>query len=423
MDRGGAPAVRRPKGDAVDAGNVRDPRDARIVIAGAGPAGAYTAASLRELGHRGPLVLLGEEPHPPYDRPPLSKDLLLGKAEHSALDLDLAGLGVELRLGVRATGLEPGTLHTSAGPEPYDGLVLATGAQPVLLPGTRPGPGVHPLRTHEDALALRAALRAGAEVVIVGAGWIGAEVATAARALGCAVTVLEAAASPLAGALPAELGELTRPWYAEAGAELRTSTPVAGISPGLVRLADATELTADAVVLGVGARPATAWLRGGPVPLSPDGTVRADDRLRAGLRGVYALGDCASFPSTRYGTRLTVQHWDNALAGARVAAANLLGADERYDPVPYFWSDQFAHHVQYAGHFAPSDRLLRRGTPGAASGWTVLWLDADGVPTALLAVDRPRDLAQGRRLLERATPLDETRAADPETPLKAATRR
>jgi NADPH-dependent 2,4-dienoyl-CoA reductase/sulfur reductase-like enzyme len=393
----------------------------RIVIAGAGLAGAHTAVALRELGHQGPLLLLGEEPHPPYDRPPLSKDVLLGKAEHSALELDLAALGVDLRLGVRAEALEPGTLHTTAGPLPYDGLVLATGAVPRALPGAGQAEGVHLLRTHEDALALRAALRPGARVVIVGAGWIGAEVATAARALGCAVTVLEAAGTPLPGALPAELGELTRPWYAEAGVELRTGTPVAGQAPGRVLTAGGAELPADAVVVGIGARAATGWLSGGPVPLAPDGTVAADARLAAGLPGVFAVGDCASFPSARYGTRLAVQHWDNALSGARTAAANLLGGTETYDPVPYFWSEQFGRMVQYAGHAVAGTSLLWRGSPDEGDGWTALWLRPDGVPSALLAVDRPRDLAQGRRVIERGLPLDPARAADPSVPLRSAT--
>ena len=414
-----------------------------VVVVGAGLAGAQTAAALREHGHRGPITLVGEEPHAPYDRPPLSKDLLLGKAEHSALDLDLAGLGVELRLGLRATGLDPArrrltvrdaTASADAAQElGYDTLVLATGASPVRLPGAEPGSGVHLLRTHDDARALRSALRPGGHLAVVGAGWIGAEVATAARAAGCAVTVLEAAATPLAGALPPEYAERTRPWYAEAGAELRTGCPVAELSADGVRLADGSRLAADAVLLGVGARPATGWLAGSGIALGPDGAVLADAYLRASQPGVYAVGDCASFPSARYGRRLTVQHWDNALAGARVLAAGLTGAPAAYDPVPYFWSDQFGRMVQYLGHHPAGVRTVERGAPGpagagasagagaAGTGWSVLWLDAADLPVALLAVDRPRDLAQARRLIERGTRLDPRRAADPDVPLKSAT--
>jgi 3-phenylpropionate/trans-cinnamate dioxygenase ferredoxin reductase component len=212
--------------------------------------------------------------------------------------------------------------------------------------------------------------------------------------------------------------------------DLRTSAAVGGIVDGDVRLegdpgatvllTDGTELGADAVVVGVGARPDTGWLDGSGVVLDDRGAVAADDRLRASADGVLAVGDCASFPSARYGTRLMVHHWDNAVQGARAAAANALGADQAYDPVPYFWSQQFGRMVQYAGHHGPDDELLHRGDPADRS-WGAIWL-RDGAPVALLAVDRPRDLAQGRRLLERGTPLDPALAADPSVQLKAAVR-
>ncbi|MEZ0093739.1 NAD(P)/FAD-dependent oxidoreductase [Streptacidiphilus sp. EB129] len=392
----------------------------RVVVVGAGMAGVQTAVALRELGHTGEVLLLGAETHRPYDRPPLSKDVLLGKAEHSRFEVDYAGMGVELLLGRRALALDTDarSLATDAGTLRYDRLVLATGAHPIPLPG-RPA-GAQLLRTHDDAVALKASLRPGARIVVVGAGWIGAEAATVARQLGCEVTVLEAASVPLAGALPADIGERMRGWYAEAGAELRTGAAVGGVRESSVLLTDGTELAADAVVVGIGARPETGWLDGSGIALDERGAVAADDRLRTSAPDVFAVGDCASFPSARYATRLTVHHWDNALQGAKVAAANVLGADERYDPVPYFWSEQFGRMVQYAGHHRPGDELLWRGDPSQATGWGALWLRGD-TPVALLAVDRPRDLAQGRRLIERATPLDRARAADPEVQLKAAT--
>ncbi|MFC1416810.1 NAD(P)/FAD-dependent oxidoreductase [Streptacidiphilus cavernicola] len=402
----------------------------RLVVVGAGMAGVQTAVSLRGQGYEGELVLLGAEPHLPYDRPPLSKDVLLGKAENSRFELDYGGLGVDLLLDRTATGLDPEAriLRTGGGELEYDRLVLATGARAVALPG-QPA-AAHLLRTHDDAVALRTALRPGARLVVIGAGWIGAEAATAARKLGCEVTVVEAAPVPLAGALPAEVGELTRRWYAEAGVDLRTSCAVGGIvdaEPRLeglggsaVLLTDGTELDADAVVVGIGARPDTGWLDGSGIALDDRGAVAADAGLRTSAEGVFAVGDCASFPSARYRTRLTVQHWDNALHGAKVAAANALGGELVYDPVPYFWSEQFGRMVQYAGHHRPGDELLWRGDPARPEGgWGALWL-RDGVPVALLAVDRPRDLAQGRRLIERGTLVDPSRAADPAVPLKAA---
>ncbi|QMU68547.1 NAD(P)/FAD-dependent oxidoreductase [Streptacidiphilus sp. P02-A3a] len=397
----------------------------RIVVVGAGTAGMQTVLALRGGGYQGELRLVGAEPREPYDRPPLSKDVLLGKAEHSRFEVDYAELDVELLLGRRALAVDPArrTVRTApgdgTGPElelEYDRLVLATGARPVSLPG-QPA-SAHLLRTHDDAVALRAALRPGARVVIVGAGWIGAEAATVARQLGCAVTVVEAAATPLPGALPPEVGEPMRAWYAGAGVELRTGSGVSGFAAGAVLLADGSELAADVVLVGIGARPETGWLAGSGIALDERGAVAADDRLRTSADGVFAVGDCASFPSDRYRTRLTVHHWDNAMRGPEVAAANALGGDERYDPVPYFWSEQFGRMVQYAGQHRPGDELLWRGDPGGP-GWSALWLRGD-VPVALLAVDRPRDLAQGRRLVERATPVDRVRAADPAVPLKEA---
>ncbi|MEV7086602.1 FAD-dependent oxidoreductase [Streptomyces sp. NPDC093085] len=386
-------------------------------------AGVRTAVALREKGYAGPVTLIGAEPHPPYDRPPLSKAVLLGTAEGSAFDIDFGALSVDLRLGVAATGLRPADheLDTDAGPLPYTTLVLATGAEPVALPGTDGVPGVHALRTLDDAALLRPVLRERRRVVVVGAGWIGAEFATAAREAGCAVTVVEAADLPLAAALPAEVAGPMAGWYAESGAELLTGARVAAVEPGAVVLADGRRLTADAVVVGIGARPATGWLAGSGIALGADGSVTADERLRTSLPEVHAVGDCASFPSARYGERLLVHHWDNALQGPLTVAAHILGeSDPVYDPVPYFWSEQFGRFVQYAGHHAAADTLVRRGDPEGAA-WSVLWL-RDGVLRALLAVGRPRDLAQGRKLIEAGARIDPERAADPSVPLRKAVR-
>ncbi|MEU6177903.1 NAD(P)/FAD-dependent oxidoreductase [Streptomyces coeruleorubidus] len=398
----------------------------RVVVAGAGMAGVQTAVALREQGFTGTVSLIGAEPHQPYDRPPLSKAVLLGKAEGSAFDVDFEALDIELRLGCEVQGLRPGDheLDTEDGPVPYDVLVVATGAEPIRLPGAEGVPGVHLLRTLDDAERLRPVLARRQDIVVVGAGWIGAEFATAAREAGCAVTVVEAAERPLTGALPAEVAAPMAGWYADAGAVLRTHARVERVEPGTVVLDDGSRLPAGAVVVGIGARPATAWLSGSGIELGTHGEIVADQHLRSSAPDVYAVGDCASFPSGRYGERLLVHHWDNALQGPRTVAVNIVGRASGetpavYDPVPYFWSEQFGRFVQYAGHHAAADTTLWRGDP-AGPAWTVCWLRGDRL-VALLAVGRPRDLAQGRRLIESGTPMNPALLADPARPLKAAT--
>ncbi|WAZ27064.1 FAD-dependent oxidoreductase [Streptomyces cinnabarinus] len=384
-------------------------------------AGVQTAVALREQGFTGTVTLIGAEPHQPYDRPPLSKAVLLGKAEGSAFDVDFEALGIDLSLGREVLGVRPADheLDTAEGPVGYDVLVLATGAEPIRLPGAEGVPGVHLLRTLDDAERLRPVLARQHDIVVVGAGWIGAEFATAAREAGCSVTVVEAADRPLAGALPAEVAAPMAAWYADSGAELRTHARVARVEPGAVVLDDGSTLPAGAVVVGIGARPATGWLAGSGIELGAQGEVVADERLRTSVPDVYAVGDCASFPSGRYGERLLVHHWDNALQGPRTVAADIMGeALVVYDPVPYFWSEQFGRFVQYAGHHTSADRTLWRGDP-TGPAWTVCWL-REGRLIALLAVGRPRDLAQGRRLIEAGARMDEVLLTDPARPLKAA---
>ncbi|WP_326788280.1 NAD(P)/FAD-dependent oxidoreductase [Streptomyces sp. NBC_00151] len=394
----------------------------RVVVAGAGMAGVQTAVALREQGFTGTVTLIGAEPHQPYDRPPLSKAVLLGKAEGSAFDIDFEALDIDLRLGSEALGVRPGDheLDTDAGPVPYDVLVVATGAEPIRLPGAEGVPGVHLLRTLDDADRLRPVLTRQHDIVVVGAGWIGAEFATAAREAGCAVTVVEAADRPLAEALPAEVAAPMAAWYADSGASLRTSARVERVEPGAVVLDDGSRVPADAVVVGIGARPATAWIAGSGIELGAHREIVADDHLRTSLPDVYAVGDCASFPSGRYEERLLVHHWDNALQGPRTVALNIVGqTPAAYDPVPYFWSEQFGRFVQYAGHHTPADTLVWRGDPSGAS-WSVCWLREKRL-VALLAVGRPRDLTQGRRLIEAGTTMDPELLADASRPLKGAT--
>ncbi|MFG2448829.1 NAD(P)/FAD-dependent oxidoreductase [Streptomyces sp. NPDC048512] len=394
----------------------------RVVVVGAGMAGVQTAVALREQGFTGTVTLIGAEPHQPYDRPPLSKAVLLGKAEGSAFDVDFEALDIDLRLGLEALGVRAGDheLDTAGGPVPYDVLVVATGAEPIRLPGAEGVPGVHLLRTLDDADRLRPVLLQQHDIVVVGAGWIGAEFATAAREAGCAVTVVEAADRPLAAVLPAEVAGPMAAWYADSGATLRTHTRVERVEPGAVVLDDGSRVPAGAVVVGIGARPATGWIAASGITLGADREILADDHLRTSLPDVYAVGDCASFPSGRYEGRLLVHHWDNALQGPRTVAANIVGeTPAAYDPVPYFWSEQFGRFVQYVGHHTPDDTLVWRGDP-AGTAWSVCWLRETRL-VALLAVGRPRDLAQGRRLIEAGARMDPLLLADPSRPLKTAT--
>ncbi len=420
----------------------------QVVIVGGGLAGLRTAEELRARDFSGQITMIAAESRPPYDRPPLSKQALLaGEADparvaaelDTTLRADFAALGVDLHLGEPATGLDlvpPGTagrVRTAHGEYPFDRLVVATGAEPVALPG----PGRQRfLRTHEDALELRARLRPGVRLVIVGAGWIGAELATAAAARGCQVTVVEAGPAPLAGAVGAEVGARTIPWYAAAGVELRTSQPVEAAEDGGLALTGGGWIPADEIVTAVGVRPAVGWLAGSGLRL--DNGVAVDEGLRTSAPGVYAVGDCASFLSLRYGRRLRFEHWDVAVQGPRVVAANVLGGREVYDPVPYSWSEQFGRMMQYAGYHADASRLIWRGPDGgpaagrsarSAGGsagpsddgpWTACWLSGPRL-VAVLAVDRPRDVMQGRRLIAAAASVDAGLLADPAVPLRSAT--
>jgi 3-phenylpropionate/trans-cinnamate dioxygenase ferredoxin reductase component len=390
----------------------------RVVVAGAGLAGWRTAEVLRERGFAGPITLIGAEPRPPYDRPPLSKKVLTQPDLDPSLKADFAALEVDFRPAEAATGLGE-DLVTDRGRYPFDHLVLATGALPVALPG----PGRQRfLRTYDDALALRDLLRPGQSarktlrLAIVGAGWIGAELATAAAACGSQVTVVEAGPAPLAAAIGAPLGAQTARWYAAARVDLRVATAVESVQPGGLALAGGGVVEADEVVTAVGVRPATGWLDGSGVRL--ENGVAVDAGLRTSRPGVYAVGDCAAFESRRFGRRLRFEHWDVALHAPEVVAANILGGDEAYDPVPYFWSEQFGRMVQYAGYHGGADRMLWRGDP-AEPTWAACWLAA-GRLVGVLTVDRPRDLNQGKRLIASGAPVDVSRLTDPAIPVREA---
>lgn len=418
-----------------------------VVVVGAGIAGARTVLELRAQGFDGRVTLLGAEGVAPYDRPPLSKHLLDRPAPawlSDELGADALAAADDVRLGTPATGLavdDDGVrVGTADGDVAADAVVVATGARAVRPPTWERALTLH---TAADAERLRAALGfphglasdAGAaatgaprRLVVVGAGWVGAEVATVAAAAGVDVTVVEAREAPLMTALGAEVGALTAPWFARAGIRLRTGASVAAVEPGAVRLADGTVLPADAVLAAVGARPATGWLAGA-LPLAPDGSVAVDERHApvGGSWRVRVVGDAARRRSARHGWVLG-GHWDAALRGPAVAVAGLLGREAaESDLAPYVFSTQLGHELALYGLPGPDDDVLLRGDPAAEDGWTALWFAPGGgretgTLTAVFAVDRPRDVGGARRLLAGATlpVLDRARAADPAVPLPKA---
>lgn len=363
----------------------------RIVLVGGGLATARTCATLRRKKFDGEIIVVSGESHAPYDRPPLSKDVLLGKRDDTSLPFDPAKLDVDLRLGTRATGLhtDERLLVTDGGEIRYDGLAIATGAAPLRIPGT--GRQLT-LRTLQDALELRSALMAGARIVLIGASWVGAEVATAALAAGARVTCLELGPAPLANALGAAVGELTRPWWD--GVDLRTETSVSSVEPDGVHLADRTVIPADAVVTGIGVRPDLAWLAGSGI--ATDQGILTDTRCRTNVPGVVALGDVAQRWSRHTSSHRLAEHWDEASTAATAAVGSLLSREDgpAHDPVPYFWSDQFGRTLQYVGAHQPGDEVridrLDDGTPRRAT-WS-----RDGMLTAWLGVDSQRELVQAR---------------------------
>jgi NADPH-dependent 2,4-dienoyl-CoA reductase/sulfur reductase-like enzyme len=336
-----------------------------ITVVGASLAGLSTVRALRAEGYDGGIFVVGEERHLPYDRPPLSKDFLKGDIDADALALGDAqeydSLDVEWLLGERAVRLDPAdrSVTLSGGRRMRtDGVVIATGARPRTLPGTDGLAGVHTLRTLDDAQALRAELLDGLpRVVVIGAGFIGAEVASTANRLGLHVTVVEALDVPLERQLGREMGLVCSSLHTDHGVRLLTGTGVAGLTgtdrvTG-VRLADGRELPADIVVVGVGVRPATDWLAGSGVPVE-DGVV-CDAGCATGVPGVVAVGDVARCPHPFTGRHTRIEHWSNAGEQARTAARTLLTGVPAQAPLtaPYFWSDQYDVRIQLAGHVAP----------------------------------------------------------------------
>lgn len=381
-----------------------------MLVVGASAAGLSTVEALRRAGHDGPVTVLGDEPHPPYDRPPLSKKVLAGEWEPDRVRLRtdevLAGLDAEFVLGDAAVSLdaENRTARTASGRVlGAETIVLATGVRPRTLPGHEGLAGVHVLRTVEDSLALRAELRSGARLVVVGEGVLGSEIAATARAAGLHVTLTGPLPTPMTGQLGPLVGGRLAALHAERGVELRLGHGVTGFTgqdrvTG-VRLDSGDELPADVVVVAIGAVPNTGWLAGSGLRLD-DGVV-CDSRCRA-APGIYAVGDVCRWFDERTNSLLRLENRTHATEQAGVVAANVLGADRAYSPVPFFWTDQYDVKIQVHGTVLPAaDAEVVDGD--LADGRFVVRYRQGGRTTGVLGWNMPKQTRLRRQEIVDAT--------------------
>ncbi len=400
------------------------------VIAGAGLAGAKAAETLRGEGFGGPVVLMGDEAERPYERPPLSKDYLLGKAERDTIYVHPASWyadnGVELRLGVPVTGIDRAAREVALADGSrigYAKLLLATGSSPRRLPV--PGAeadGVHYLRRAVDSDQIKAAFQSATRIAVIGAGWIGLECTAAARAAGVEVTLLETAELPLLRVLGPEVARVFAGLHREHGVDLRFGVQVseittAGGRANGVRLGDGSHVEADAVVVGVGITPNTQLAEAAGLEVS-NGVV-VDAGLRSSDPGIFAAGDVASAMHPVLGRHIRVEHWANALNQPQAAARAMLGQDVAYDKVPYFYTDQYDLGMEYAGYVEPGgyDQVVFRGDVDrrefiafwlgggrVLAGMNVNIWDVNDAIQALVNDGRPVDTA---RLADAGVPLEE----------------
>ena len=390
-----------------------------VVIVGSSLAGLRAAETLRLEKYEGRIIIVGAENREPYDRPPLSKKVLAGEWEAERISLrkpeDLAKLNVDWKLGSAAAALDTkNRIITLVSGETisFDGLIIATGSGVRKLPNQPDWKGVHVVRTLDDSLNLRADLNPGARLVVIGAGFIGLEVAATAKARGCEVTVLEGAPAPMMRGLGAEMGQAAALVHADNGVQLRCDVKVVGLvegSPGAVGgvALDGGEIVpADVVVVGIGVVPATQWLENTELELR-DGVV-CDTTLNAGVPGMYAAGDICRWLNNLYDQEMRVEHWTTASEQGAAAASNLLAVSRGEQPkpyaaVPFFWSDQFTARIQFLGR-ANGDEIAHVvvGSPEERS--FVALYEKDGYLKAALGVSRPKQLMPFRKLLaERAT--------------------
>ncbi|WP_329065252.1 NAD(P)/FAD-dependent oxidoreductase [Streptomyces sp. NBC_01429] len=389
----------------------------RIVVVGASAAGLAAAETLRREGYGGTISLVGDEPHAPYDRPPLSKQILSGEWSPKRLPLrpyaDLDALGLDLRLGAAATGLDTAdrtVLLADGSRLAYDGLIVATGVRPRRLPGEG---AQHVLRTVDDALALRLRLGPGRRLAVVGAGFLGAEAAAVAAGLGARVTLIEPAPVPLAHAVGAEVGQVLSRAHLEHGVDLRTGAAVAEVTEHGVRLADGTLIEADDVLVAVGSHPNTEWLADSGLSVG-DGLV-CDEYSAAGP-GVYGAGDVARWYNPLFGVEMRIEHRTHAAEQGMAAARNLLNpaAGKPFAPVPYFWSDQYDMKIQAYGYLRGHDEVAVVAGELAQRRFVAVYRTGDRV-TGVLAVGMPpKEIRRWRQAIAlRALWADAVPAAEP----------
>lgn len=391
----------------------------RIVVVGASLAGLRAAEFIRRAKLDAELVLVGDEDRLPYDRPPLSKEVL-----RSELDLDRLALrrksyddlNVELALGQPAVALDTAAREVrlaSGGAISFDGLVIATGGRARALPNQPQLAGLHTLRTLDDALAIRASLAGNPRVAVIGAGFIGAEVAASARQMGLEVTMIEALETPLAQSLGPRLGRVLQGIHERCGVTVRCGRRVERFEGTDrvrgVTLDDGTSVECDAVVVGIGMKPAVSWLEGSGIELE-DG-VRCDETLATSVPGIVAAGDVASWHNPLFDERMRVEHWTNAVEQARHAVGTLLagpGEAEPFESVPLFWSDQFNFKIQGVGRPKPTDELIIIGNEIEGDGLIALYGRA-GRLVAAVTFNKPPTLIRLRQLIGKRGTVDEAR--------------
>ncbi len=402
-----------------------------FVIIGGGLGGAKAAEALRDKGFDGKVVLLADEEYLPYERPPLSKDFLAGKkslSDFTVHDSDWYRENkIDLRVDAEAVSIDPSEHTVSLADDSevhYDKLLLATGSRArwLSIPGAE-STGVHHLRKYDDASNLNTALKEGSSLAIIGAGWIGLEIAASARQRGVDVTVVETAKVPLSAAVGEEVGKVFAQLHRDHGVDLRLDTEVKeitvedGKATGL-KLGDGSTITADRVLIAVGAQPNIELAERAGLP-TEGGGVLVDASLRTANPDIYAVGDIAAAEHPLFEERIRTEHWANALKQPDIAVAGMLGEPGEYQELPYFFTDQYDLGMEYAGHAPDYQRVVFRGDKDGRK-FVAFWLDADNHLLAGMQVNIWDALDDIKNLIRKKAPVDPDKLADPEVPLSDA---